>query len=412
MTAKLKLNFHRWSGPILAGTAFCLVVAQPALASTRTTVVVTGGAKVETAPFQDAGAPPVGVAASIGVAPTVRFDSGKTRIRLFGSARVDQYVEHYGNDIAGSVGLAGTTQLSSRTSMYGSSSFSSSQRSYRDRLQSLPEPAVEPDLIIPDDALLPDPSLIGRRVRNNQFSAAGGVSHVISSRDTVSLGTNYAKGWTDNSSGGRDFQTYGGSLSYSRRLSSATSVGLAFSAAKYDYSGGSLGDSTVYSPSLRLNTRLGGRWTLAASGGASIMRQTVAPGVSNTTTSFSGSLSLCERNSRSGFCLTASQAVQPTFLGESRATTQFAATYSRRVNQNDNLSLSAGYGRTGNSLQSGLRGQALDTFGGSARYSHRFSRRVNGLAGISYDTVLRSVVPRKDNFTFNLGVSYVLGDVQ
>lgn len=398
------------AAPLFACSALGLLAADPALASTRTSVVVTAGTKVETAPYEDVGSPPVGVAVSVGVMPTVRFDSGTSTVALTGNGRIDQYIEHYGNDISGAVGLAGNTRLSSKTSLSGSLGFQSSRRSYNDRLLSRPDPAVEVEFEPLVPALLADPSLLGTRNRSNTFSASAGLSHVLNARDSVSVAGSYSRGWTD-SPLGQDFDQYGGQIGYSRRLSAATSLQLGFAASHSSYSLGAPG-TTVLTPSVGISTTLKNRWVLSVSGGASISMVETAPGLTTTRTGFSGSASACRRDERGGFCLNAARAMQPTFLGDVRAQTEFGASYSRRLSARDNISASATYSRTDGSVVSGVRGNAQDVLSGGLGYSRRFSQRLNGFASASLSKLLRASGNRRANFGVNVGVSYVFGGLK
>ena len=253
-----------------------------------------------------------------------------------------------------------------------------------------------------------DVGLFGSRSRRTLGRATGDVALTLSTRDSLSAsGYGELSRYSNLTTG--DYQAVGGTLGYSRRLSSRLVVGLSGSGSSYMYRSG-FGDSRNYTIQATGSAQLTQRWSADGGIGVSFVDSDTA--ASTRSTSLSGNLNLCGRYPLSTLCLALARQVSPTGLAGTQYVSSASASYTRQLNEYQNLSLGASYSKVGNGNQLVVGALPLENeyLQASARYGRRLGRRLGLTASAYYRNLLGDTARRPDDFGGQLGLSYRLGD--
>lgn len=254
-----------------------------------------------------------------------------------------------------------------------------------------------------------DLGLFGTRERRQSVYASGGLSAGLSSRDTVTLSAfgdiaRYRNFTPSN------YEGFGGTVAYSRRLSDYTQVGAQGSYSRYDYNG-LLGVTNVYSIQATGSTRINARWTVSGALGVSFVDSNAIGSVNRT--SISGNVQLCERSERSNLCLAASRNAQATGSNGSQYVTTFGLNYDRRLNERSSIGFSALYVTQGG-VQAINAGQT-DYVSVSPNYSRLLVPRLQLQASLRYRQLfggtggIGGIGNQQSDYGGQLGLSYRFG---
>lgn len=255
-----------------------------------------------------------------------------------------------------------------------------------------------------------DIGLFGLRNRRRSARLGGDVSVGLSTQDSLTV-----SGYGEIARFSRlpeigDYEAYGATLGYSRRLSERLSVGARASLSDFNYRTDDA-DSRVYSLEATASARLSELWTADGALGVTFVDSGAAG--STRQTSLSGSGNLCRRGEVSTLCLQASRQVSPTGFAGTQYVTTAGLNWARRLGERENLTLSANYSNVGGDDARLIPdGVPLQTEFGQvvAGYDRQLTRRLRLVASASYRQLFGGNDGRPKDFGGQLGVSYRIGD--
>ena len=263
-----------------------------------------------------------------------------------------------------------------------------------------------------------DVGLFGLRSRRRTARASGDLGFTLSPRDTLTVAA-YGELTRYNNLGGGDYEGFGGSLGYQRRLSDRLGIGLNGSASSYNYHGG-YPDNQFYSIQATASAQLNDRWSADGALGVSFVNG--GTGRSTNSTSLSGNLNLCRRGPASSMCVQAARQVSPTGLVGSQYVTTAGLSWNRRLDERQDVSLGASYSKVGNDTVA-LTGTLAPVLGGyplrteyaqaNAGYSRRLGPRLRAVASVNYRQLFGDGfggAGRPADFGGQAGLSYRFGD--
>lgn len=399
--------------------------ATPAAAQSRLGVDVSAKAGIATNPFLEAGSTPTALSGTIGIRPGWVLERPLSTFRVDGNAEVTFYDKGYSTNENVSVRGSGTHRLSEQTTLNGMLGYVNTIVGTFNGLgipfgTTLPGTVTTPvtggstavPVVLPDTpGIITDPALGGIGRRRQVYMASGGLSTALSLRDQLSVNMSLS---ANRSSGTNvdDFNYVTPSIAYNRALGEKLSVGASFAVGFTDYRGTSLGDATIYQPSLTMRRGLSDRWSLSTALGAAIISIEEA-GRSRTSTSFNGTADLCRRDERLSACLSVSHQTVPSSFQGVRTQTSGSASLAYRVSARDEISLSGGYSHAGQPIQrdvvSGRRDGSVDFANASGSYSRRFAPALWGNVTVGYAQAFDNDVRRSANVTALAGVTYRFG---
>ncbi|WP_375427125.1 hypothetical protein [uncultured Sphingomonas sp.] len=257
-----------------------------------------------------------------------------------------------------------------------------------------------------------DIGLFGLRNRRRSARLGGDTSIGMSAQDSLSV-----SGYGEIARYSRlpelgDYEAYGATLGYSRRLSERLTAGLRGSVSNFNYKLDD-SDSRVFSVEATGSARLSEIWTADGAVGVTFVD---SGGVRSTRqTSLSGSANLCRRGELSTLCIQGARQVTPTGLVGSQYVTTVGANWSRRLDERENVSLNGNYSNVGSGDSRRLPGDlALQTEYAQAvaGYDRQINRRLRFVASVNYRRLFGDNEGRPEDFGGQLGISYRIGDPQ
>jgi hypothetical protein len=394
------------------GGAIALAFSAPAIARTSANISVSAGGKIASNPFLDIAGAPSGQALSLEISPFVRIEGASSSLALTSNFRLEQYLKHYGSELAGDVGANFEKRFSGKTSIRAGGSFRSSRTTLRDILQSNGDSIIESGLV---SGVLADPTLVGRGQRSNIWQASAGLTAQPTNRDVVSLDFSINQLHRPDFSA-QDYRFLSLQASLSHKLSSHTSLQFSLGGGSSKYLHQRAGNGTTITPMAGITTRLNNSFTLTALAGTTISRIDRGDGTKISSTTWAMQANLCKRSQRETFCLTGARNTQPTSFGEVRAITSVNLNYNRQLNAKTSIGASAGLSQGSASI---LQGVSPSGGAGSTRYitasstlSHRFNRRFVGFLTPSFDHARDNLLAPRHNYQVNFGLRYIFGELR
>ncbi|MCW2382599.1 MULTISPECIES: hypothetical protein [unclassified Sphingobium] len=381
-----------------------LMLGSAAQADTRigADLGVTGG--VASNPYGTVGGDSAAATLAGSFAPTVTINSPTGTTQLRGSVTHTEYSRLY--DGTTDYGLSGniSRQISPLTSLTAGLSYSSY---VRNGLYPVYDPIVGGP-VDPGSPIIVDPSgSVNYRQRSDVFSGQLGLGFTLSPRDTLNVSANGTRvRFPDNMGLSKEYDTYGGGLTYMRAIGANTSVGVGFNAARSDYLDPAFGKTTQYTPTAQLNTRLAPRLSLKLAAGLTFS-ETQFPAVSINNTSFYASADLCREGDRTNFCLTGSHGVSPSSIAGSSRVTAIGALYNYKIDQLSSFNASASYSRSSSLVGTG--GNDSDYARASVGYERLLRPRLSAVISVTYSDTYSSLVSRNANIHGLVGLRYRLG---
>ncbi|GGB24216.1 hypothetical protein GCM10011380_12220 [Sphingomonas metalli] len=444
----------------LLGSAASLVLAGGASAQVETvpSLTVTAGGAYSSSPFlqpdSNGNSRSSGAASTqLDVRPSVNFSQGTDSATVSANYNRADYFSRYGSNSGYGVSASGRTEPNARTSLGVSVAFDSQilgggagfitpltpPAALPGTISGSPSviggvtqgaspvvdgnaPAFTPVTVTPVNLIGVDGDvgLIGLRQRRNLLSAEANGSYRTDPRSTWNGGLNISRssypGVASTSPFVNNFNSYGGSLGYSRALTEISTVGFQVAASYVDYDNGFA--SQIYTPRATYSTSLSERLNLSLAAGAAISRQTgtqagvTQDGRRRVTVSVNGSL--CRTGERSNGCVTVSRTPTVTGFGGVRTQTDIGASFSYRFNPDLSGALSANYSRVG-----AVQGEVLfpvpaqDIIFTDASLQRRLGRRLSAVGSVSYRRGGGGIVGNNINdVTGRLGLSFSIGRFQ
>ena len=390
----------------------CLLL--PAMASAQTeprvTVDVSLNGGVDSNPYLEPGGKSA-LSATLQVDPKVYWEDETTTVVVDASLRMTQYLQRYGNDLGGRVGVSATKQLNTRTSLRASAGFQTSRSTLQDfLLGSLGEPL---DPVQFPDVTFTDVTTAGRRTRVQTLDASVGIDHVLSEDEAISIfgATSYSR---FSGPGQIDFRTGTVGGRYRKQLSERTSVNAGVTGTVVDYIATSEGDARIINPQVGIENKINERVSWTANVGVSIAAVDNTFQESRTKAYITGAFSICDRGVQSGLCGSISRSSEPTAFGGVRAVTNIAAVYDKQLSRNERLILSGRYGQTSQATTPVLVNGARNTqiYGVSGTYSKDFNERVSFVVTPSFTKAVERRFRNETNYAIMAGIRVRLGKLR
>lgn len=328
----------------------------------RTGVDLSAEAEAISNPYLDEASPDWVGAGTLEIRPWLVSETAKDRLELEAFARGRAFTSGYDFEDSYGGSLRATHRASPRTNYYGQASVvSTSARSNfsrfdrngfdRDPLTPLDPstPAVpgEPPVglgpvVVPP---LDDLTIVGLQGRTTTLALAAGMNRQLDTRSTLSANLGYDKLWVEgNQISGYDSVSL--DLSYSRRLSAQTSVGLSANAGQTRYDG-AFPKTTTLGGYVNAEHQFNSTWSLTGAIGVSYSRSpatALVPEVEQI--GLAGNVSVCRTQPSSRLCLGVSRSQQPSTLGQVRSSDSVNVNYSERLSARDRVDLYGNYARS------------------------------------------------------------------
>ena len=390
----------------------CLLLPTAAAAQTkpRVTVDVSVNGTADSNPFLEPGGAST-LSGTLQVDPKVYWEDETTSVVVDASLRMTQYLQRYGNDISGRVGVLAKRQLSTRTSLSATAGFQTSRSTLKDFfLGSLGAPL---DPVQFPDVTFSDVTITGRRTRVQTLDASLGLDHVISEDSGVNVfaATTYSQ---FSGSDQFDFRTGSVGANYRWQLSERTNITAGVTGTIADYIGTKDGDARIISPQVGINNQINERVSWTANLGVSLASIDNALGASRTKTYITGAFSICDKGVESALCGSISRSAEPTALGGVRAVTNLAVIYDKQLSRNERLILSARYGQTSQASAplsvNGVRNSQI--YGVSGTYSKDISERLAFVVTPSFTKVVERRFRDEANYAITVGIRLRLGKLR
>lgn len=422
-----------------AGVALTATVAG-AQTESRVGAEVSAGAGYSSNPFTATGGNTGSAVVTADIAPHYQLLTPHSTITATADANIQQYLSHYGHNISYSGALDYQGRLSQRLTAHArvelSSAVLGSYNSYGlfgsgvaglapigtsgtgvdagTTAGTVPGGATTGAGLQPviTEPLAPytDVGLYGLRERRRSARASGDLGYALSARDSLS-----ASGFVEltryGNIVGSDYDAYGGSLGYQRRLSTRLTLGVTGSASSYVYHS-IYPDARTYSIQATASATLSDRWTADGALGVSFIDGGNTAG-STSSTSLSGNLNLCRRGAHSTMCLQAVRQASPTGIAGTQYANTVSANWNRQLDERQNVSLGATYSKVGG-------GQTLLTAGGlpleseyvqaTATYGRRLGQRLRLTASANYRDLLSGYNAHRADIGGQIGLTYSFGD--
>ena len=370
---------------------------------------------------------------TIDLAPTFQHLTERSVLSVFADASLQQYLRRYGRNDSYSGGVDYTLRPAERITAHLRLDLQSqilgsfnnyvptvlpavTSGSAATTTATTPAPVVDPSLLLPSTSpLITDVALYGLRNRRRSARLAGDASIGVTARDSVTLSASSEVARYGRTGGLvlGDYEDYGGTVGYQRRVSDYINVGLQGSASLFNYRSG-LGNSRSYSLQATASGRLNPLWTFNGALGVSFIDGDDAG--STRATSLSGNVNACRRGQRSTMCAQVARQVSPTGIDGSQYVTTASLNWSKRLDERSSLSLNASYSKVGESgrLRVGLSGVPLETqYGqGSVGYSRQLRQRLNFVASANVRQLFGGSGNRAADFGGQAGLSYHFGDLR
>lgn len=385
-------------------------VAVQAQTSPIVSVDVSLGGTADSNPFLETNGAST-ISATLQVEPRVYWEDETTSASIDANLRVSQYMERYGNDIGGRIGIQARKQIDKRTSLAASAGFQSSRSTFRDDF--LANLSGSLDTVKFPALVFNDLTIIGRRTRVMTLDAYVGLDHTISEDDAINVfgTTSYSRfgGATQS-----DYRTGTLGLRYRRRLSERTSATAGVSATAADYIGVNTGDARIVSPQIGIENKLNERLSWTANVGLSIVSVDDAQRVAQTSAYLTAALSLCDKGVKSALCGSLTRSAEPTAFGGIRPVTNVAFSYEQQLTANDRFSVTGRYGRIGQSNVAFALAQPRNSqlFGAAATYDKAINDRLSFFVSPSFTKVIEKPFRNASNYAITVGVKMRLGKLR
>jgi hypothetical protein len=366
---------------------------------------VSATAGFETNPFL-IDLPDTGTASlRLSLLPTFSSQGARGDVRV--SARIEQ-IEYTGNyDAVQNVGADFRSRFTLNERLQGNVDLSFDSGVFVTNLAGLGPVDGAPDEV----GVLPggdDITLLGLDQRRTQYQAGGGLRYQLSERDELDVSMSFRAdrfGQQDSQDlQESDFLT--GRMSYARQVSSGLTIGVAVDASSIDFVEQSLGGISTISPQAIVVLAFSPTWELTGSLGVASIRSDT--GFSEeTSTAFSGDVSICRSGVRANLCLTGARQVVPFGIGGAGLQSNVGASYSLRLSERETFSLSANYGKASEAFLA--QGGGIETVSAFLGYQLELAERVRLSADARYTDLRVDLGANVSNFQALVGVTVSLG---
>lgn len=383
-------------------------------------------------PFTEGGGSTGSAVLSLDVLPRYQWLTARSTTTLSGAVSLQQYLKRYPltDSYSGAIdySLRASERVTGHASLNLSSSVLGAFNSYLPVAAStLPVGSAPGVGTVPGDAgavaptpipavtsfpALTDIGLFGSRSRRRLARLGGDISATLSARDSLTSSAFFEASRYSRTLLAGDYEGYGGSVGYSRRVSERFTLGVRASGSYYNYRR-SDSDSRVVSLEGTFSGQLSELWTVDGALGASFVNSGSVG--STRRTSLSGNLNVCRRGELSLMCAQISRQVSPTGLVGSQYVTSAGLNWSKQLGPRENLSLSGYYSKIGDDRARLLvGGQRLQTeyVQGVVGYDRQLKERLRFVASANYRQLLDGGAGRAKDYGGQVGLSYRFGDTR
>lgn len=405
----------------------------------RKGVIVKGNVEADSNPFLGFGNAASGNnggdtdwvgAGNVEVRPWLNADDETSSFKLEAFAQARAFTSKYKLDDSYGASMRATSRTSERTTIRGSASITS--RSARSRYNYLttpvdtvapvtpgtsgapvntPDVPLSPPIFTPGD----DITLLGARGRTTSVNIDAGLDTRLDERSSFGATVGYQKLIVSESAGvlqGADYDSANAGLSYSRRVSPKTLVGITASG-RFTHYQNNYPDATTLDLLGNVDTQISPDWRVSASAGVTTTHSSAnALFPSVTGTFFAGGVSLCNQNDRRNFCASYNRSQQPSSLGEIRKTDAVSVSYNGRLSERNRFSLRSGYTSSTSTNRVANVPRNVELLSLSATFTRNFDKRTEGYV---FGTASRSYggyLSDKPSIAIGVGLTIRLGDIR
>ena len=391
-------------------TLLLLPTAVAAQTVPRVTVDVSANVAADSNPFYETDGK-AALSATLNIDPKVYWEDEKTNVVVDANWRMTQYLQRYGTDVGGRLGVLATRQLSTRTSLNASAGFQSSRSRVQDFFFGTLSAPLDP--IEFPDVQFTDVTVTGRRTRTQTLDASLGLDHILSEDQMVGVfgATSYSRFSAADQS---DFRTATLGARYRRQLSERTSITASVTGTAADYIGTNVGDARIINPQVGIEKKINERVSFTANVGVAVASVDDAFKNSQTNTYVTGSISACDRGVVAVWCGSISRSAGPTALGGIRAVTNISLVFDKQLSSKDRINLSGRLGETSqSSMPLALPGSPnTRLYGITGSYSRDINDRLAFVVTPSFSKVLERRVRDEANYSINIGIRYRFGKLR
>jgi hypothetical protein len=400
------LSDIKWSN--LPGLCFKLLTvwlgsqSSAAFAEVITSAELSARSQLAANPYLAAGEDTESASATISVSPSVKVTSELSSFDLTGRVSHTEFTRRYRAATSYGATAAYRYKVNARLDLRAGANFDSLIVGADDILTAAQD----------DDGLVPfDPALNVLQQRRKLFGSNIGFQYRGGASDQLDVGLSSSAVRYGRRSFApqvaQDFNSLSGRISYSRKVSERTMLGLSASASDTDYLNRRDGDARDYSVQATANIRFSSRITLTAGAGPTFASLRTPTGARVNRTGFGGSLSVCDGDSMARTCVFGSRSNVPSSLGGLRTTTNWGVSYMRRLSERSEINGSASFGLsprnlTGRAVSSGYARAELG-------YNRQIAQNLKGFATVGYSDGFRDVTARRANYQANFGITFLLG---
>jgi len=355
--------------------------------------------------------------------PRFQILTQRSTVTVSANANLQQYLRRYGgNDsYSGAVdyALRASERITAHTRLELSSAVLGAFNGYRPTFGAT-DSGVLPGSTAPAASTpaatqlspVTDIGLYGLRTRRNLVRLSGDLSFGLSSRDSLIVSGYGEAARYDAVPQFSNYDAFSASLGYSRQVTDRISVGLRASASSFNYKAPN-SNSRVFPIEVTISGRLSERWSVDGAIGATFVDNN-AVGSTNRT-SPSGNVNLCRRGDLSSLCIQASHQASPTGFAGTQYVTNAGLSWTTRLSEKANLSLSANYSKVSDDsvlLVPGNIPFPTDFGQAIASYDRRISERLRFFVSANYRALINGNAGRPKDFGGQIGISYRLGDTR
>lgn len=383
----------------------------------QTSMVASVGGSVESNPYNQRATDGAAVAATAELRPTITVRDDLTTVDITGSARFRQFLRTYGLEDSYGVNSNITHRASEWLTLRGGSNFSYSRGGYNgfgrpDLSAADPQsPINEPTIPNPLDPSFLDPSILGLRSPVTSFGSSLGADMRLGARSSASIDLDASAMRFKRRSSLNDYNSLHGELTYNYSLNETWSVGLVGGYGRTNYLDLGRGDAGTADLLASVNGRVGERWTLNLSLGSSFTAIDGRGGFPDTHfSSITTRANFCWQGQFSRLCLGGQRSPQPTADGNVRVSTSVNASYSLKISDRENFSLSGAYSKTGRSRDLAFGSLPSSDFANaSARYDRQLDRRLSAFVNANVSKIYSPLYSTKANIGISMGLQIRIG---
>ena len=392
----------------LVATASAIsVLPLVANAETVANVDVSVGALAASNPYFLDGSDTEAGALSLSLRPYISITEENTTVTVDGTLSIERFFDNYGTDEFADVGASIEHRANERTTFTAAVGYQSSDSAARHFYGGAHLGGLEPGEF-PDSSVV-DPTLGNISGQTSRLDVTLGLQQAISSNAKIGLtaGIGLTRVEERNGSDYRDSRT---SLSYSKQLNERTALLLSADVGYADYFGRRAGDGLFTTTLAGVDHKFSESMYGSLQVGFSYAAVNTLLGDREEVINWAASADICDMLARGTLCVSGSRSAQPTSLGGVTMVSSLGVSYARSIGAAGNISLGAGYSKTGMSDSPILLGRRESEMANvSGTYSHEIGERLSAFITPSLTSIDDEFAEKEENYQVLVGISYHFG---